>query len=210
MFKGKIVFDFHGVLANMWELKNWWAQALYGVTLPPEYCFSRQIIGAGVLTREQYEDLQYLVYYNPQTREQLRPTPGASEFLKLAKRHGYVAQEVVTSSRDCPNGPADHARASLQAWFPEDPLVVASPNQGPYQSKYERGSGKPKSTVLVPGEQIVFEDDPKNIPDLLTVPGVTVFLLDWPYNRNVDLPEGAIRVYSFMHALGYLSERAAA
>ena len=58
----KIGLDFDGVISDCGDLKSKGAKILYGVDIPPEKFKKELVVGQGILTLEQYANLQKQIY----------------------------------------------------------------------------------------------------------------------------------------------------
>ena len=58
----RIGLDFDGVISDCGQLKSHGAKILYGVEIPPEKFKKELIVGARILTAEQYKHLERQIY----------------------------------------------------------------------------------------------------------------------------------------------------
>jgi hypothetical protein len=92
----KIGLDFDGVVSDCGKLKSYGAKRLYGVDIPPEKFKKELVVDKGILTIEQYKNLQKQIYGTREIGLQMLPVKGALEFVPKLQREGHDLM-IVTS-----------------------------------------------------------------------------------------------------------------
>src|SRR3989338_259968 len=92
----KIGLDFDGVISDCGTLKSEGAKLLYGVEIPSERFKLELVVDAGILTLEQYRNLQREIYDNRTIALTMVPVDGVLEFLPKLQQEGHDLK-IVTS-----------------------------------------------------------------------------------------------------------------
>lgn len=175
----KIGLDFDGVIADCGRLKSEVALELYNAHIPPENFKKELVVGGGLLTLEQYRELQDKIYATREHGLKMMPVPEVFSYLpSLVKRHEV---SVVTS-----RGEAETLIA--QEW-------LNSQNPDVEVEFISVGYGNSKALV-VEGFDIFVDDDLDKLEPLVgLVPHL--FLFSWGYNKHVSEDGIAQRVDSW-------------
>lgn len=174
----RIGLDFDGVLSDCGRLKELAAQEMFGVVIPRERFKKELVVGAGILSMEQYLHLQDVIYGTREYGLRMEPVPGMIENLNRLLAAGHEAQ--VISSRSGPT------LAVAQEWLERQGLRLQSTGVGLGVSKAEAASGL---------DAFVDDDLDKLEPLVGVVPHR--FLFSWGYNDHVDIGATAARVASW-------------
>ncbi len=94
----EIGLDFDGVISDCGRLKSAAAKIFYGVDLPPERAKKELIIEDGIITLEQYRELQNLIYSKRDLFDLMEAVDGVPEFLPRLQQEGHNVR--VVTSRD--------------------------------------------------------------------------------------------------------------
>lgn len=93
----RIGLDFDGVISDCGQLKSDGAKLLYGVEIPPERFKKELIVDTGILTLEQYRNLQKQIYGTREIGLTMLPVNGVLELVPKLQQEGYDL--VVVTSR---------------------------------------------------------------------------------------------------------------
>lgn len=94
----KIGLDFDGVISDCGRLKSDGAKRLYGLDIPPERFKTELVVGAGILTLEQYRNLQRPIYENSEIGLSMLPVDGVFEFIPKLQQDNHDL--VIVTSRN--------------------------------------------------------------------------------------------------------------
>ncbi|MCL5016202.1 MAG: hypothetical protein M1312_01125 [Patescibacteria group bacterium] len=187
----KIGLDFDGVVADSsdnQEIKSRWAEKLYGVKVPPCDFKKGYVVGNGILTAEQYANLQNFIYGNREIGMAMRPVSGALEFIPRLVANGHLVS--VITSRERP------ALEIAVEWTAKNGLRIPFVGVGYGISKANAAAGM----------NVFVDDDVNKLKNLLGVVRYR-FLFSWLYNAEVDVHNVARvhsweELYSAIQALG--------
>lgn len=192
MKKLNLGFDFDGVFTDCSKLKSYAARTLYNKEIPPEQCNWQHIVNGGILTAEQYRELQRQIYGERAFVSRTEAVPGAISYAQRFQQAGHNVK-IVT------------ARTDEWAYLAREWLL-------------ERGAHIPLTatrrrdkTEACKGLDLFVDDDlDKLLPLIRTVKHL--YLFSWPCNQNTPLPREIQRVRSWydihttigvLSALGY-------
>lgn len=92
----RVGIDFDGVCHDVGWLKAQGLKEEYGVEVEPAACRRDIIVDErGLLTDEEYSELQSIIYDEPEWAERMKPLPGAEEYCRALADNHYVT--VITS-----------------------------------------------------------------------------------------------------------------
>lgn len=171
----RIGLDYDGVITDSRELKSKRAQEEYGVRIPVSLFKWHQVVQGGLLTAQQYRDIQRAVHFG-ETENILAPfLPGLESYLPQL----LVGNEVrIVTGRD--GDAARFASSRLRG------IGIGIPLTGVGHGVSKRDATR--------GLDVFIDDDLDKLVDL-EVPHR--FLFTHEYNLHERLPEGIKRVYSW-------------
>ncbi|MEK7114875.1 MAG: hypothetical protein AAB847_00740 [Patescibacteria group bacterium] len=174
----KIGFDFDGVISDCGKLKSDGAKKLYGLDIPPHKFKREVIIEEGILTAEQYRNLQKIIYGTREIGFLMELVDGVLQYISklLTENHTIL---IITS------------RGEVE-------LEIAkkwSLKQGLKLNFVGVGYGKSKAGAAE-GLDVYVDDDLDKLEPLIDVVPHR-FLFSWGYNANVDTGKIARRVASW-------------
>ena len=180
-FKMKIGLDFDGVISDCGRLKSDGARILYGVDIPPERFKTELVVGAGILTLEQYRHLQKQIYENSEIGLSMLPVDGIFEFIPRLQQENHDL--VIVTSRN--EGSCDIVRE----WMKRQNLSLKLIGIG----------GGTKKTEACRGLDVYIDDDLDKLEPLVDfVPHR--YLFSWGYNQHIQVPQSvAKRIESWQH-----------
>ena len=101
----KIGLDFDGVISDAGQLKSDGAKRIYGVDIPPEKFKTEIVVGQGLLTFEQYKNLQKQIYGTRDLGLLMKPVDNVREYcdkllvdgheLKIITSRGQLESEIA-------------------------------------------------------------------------------------------------------------------
>lgn len=177
----KIGLDFDGVISDCGRLKSDGAKRLYGLNISPEKFKTEIVVGQGLLTLEQYRNLQKQIYGTREIGLLMQEVEGAVDYTKrlISERHDL---RIVTSRGTLE---AEIAKEWMQKVDLDLPLTSVR--------------GGVKKTEACRGLEVYVDDDLDKLEPLV---GVVLhrFLFSWGYNRHTTVPETiAKRIVSWKH-----------
>ena len=180
-FRMRIGLDFDGVISDCGQLKSHGAKILYGVEIPPEKFKKELIVGARILTAEQYKHLQKQIYETREIGLTMLPVDGVLKFVPKLQQEGYDL--TVITSRGEPE--SEIAREWMRLKGLDLRLVGV-------------GGGVSK-TDACRGLDIYIDDDLDKLEPLVDfVPHR--YLFSWGYNAHVQVPKSiAKRIESWQN-----------
>ncbi len=168
----KIGLDFDGVISDCGRLKTDGAKILYGVEIPPERFKRELVVGAGILTSEQYSDLQNQIYNSREIGLTMLPVDGVLEFVPRFQREGYDL--IVVTSRRKVEIPKE--------WMKLKGLDLQIVGVGNSVSKASACGGL----------DVYIDDDLDKLEPLVgIVPDL--YLFSWGYNRHIEVPQSVAK-----------------
>lgn len=173
-----IGLDFDGVLSDCGRLKSDGAKQLYGVDIQPQDFKKELVTGRGLLTLEQYRELQRRVYSEREIGLSMAPVDGVLDFLPRLLAQGHVVR-VITSRESA-------ALAVAQEW---------TRGKGLELDFVGVGYGKSKAAAAA-GFDVYIDDDLAKLEPLVDVVPFR-FLFSWGYNKHIDVGTVAQRVASW-------------
>jgi uncharacterized HAD superfamily protein len=176
----KIGLDFDGVISDSTEVKLSLAKELFGVVLQPHQWRKDIVVGQSLLTPEQYNHIQELVYGSDEHGYKMTPIAGASESIRALLRGGHHLT-IVTSR-------VLHKLEIAEAWARTHDIDIAIPFIG-------AGKNKSKAPYLEGFD--IFVDD--SLEKLLNIVDVVKhsFLFDQPYNSGLVTPPNISRAHGW-------------
>ena len=181
--KLKIGLDFDGVISDCGKLKSYAAKLIYGVEIPPERFKKELVVDKGILTHEQYIELQRQMYENPEIgSKRLHLVSGALKYIPRLQEDGH--ELIVISSR----GEGDKLKIARD-WMISKSLDLDIIG-------VELGASKVKACK---GLDIYIDDDLDKLEPLVDVVPYR-FLFSWGYNTHIKVPQSvAKRIKSWKH-----------
>jgi len=92
----KIGIDFDGVIANARKLKSKTANLLFGIDIPSSQFTRKMVVGAGLLSAEQYLEIQKKIYLDREIGLSIEPIEGALKYISRLLDEKYSV-EVITA-----------------------------------------------------------------------------------------------------------------
>ena len=142
---------------------------LYGVDIPPERFKTELVVGAGILTKEQYRNLQQQIYGTREMGLKMQPVEGVLEYLPRLQQEGHDVLSITSRY----NRDAEIAREWLSLQKLSLPLIAV----GRDVSKAEACRGLD-----------VYIDDDWDKLELLVGVVPRLFLFSWGYNQHLTVP----------------------
>lgn len=175
----KIGLDFDGVVTDCGQLKSDGAKRLYGVDIPSERFKTELVVGEGILTLEQYRELQAQIYGTRELGLLMKPVNGMLEFVSKLQKDGYDLS-IVTSRGE---KESEIAKEWMLDYGLSLPLIAV-------------GGGSSKADACN-GLEVYVDDDLDKLEPLVGVVPHR-FLFSWGYNEHIHVPESvASRVNSW-------------
>ena len=163
----KIGLDFDGVITDCGRLKSEGARKLYGVEISPDDFKKELVVGKGILTAEQYRDLQRQIYDSRDIGLTMLPVDGVLEFVPKLQQKGYDLI-IVTSRREL-----------------EIPKEWSKLHRLHFNMV---GVGEGSKAGACSGLDVYIDDDLDKLEPLVgIVPNR--YLFSWGYNKHIDVPE---------------------
>ena len=176
----KIGLDFDGVISDCGELKRLGAKLLFDKDIPAAKFKKEIIIGEGLLTAEQYRQVQQQVYGNREIGIQMKPLPYVLELLPLLQEGNLTEIKIVT------------ARGNLEASIAVEWMKL-------YGLKVPlEFTDNQEKTEFCKGLDVYIDDDLEKLEPLVgVVPNL--YLMSHPYNSNINVDGIATRVRDWPH-----------
>ena len=177
----KIGLDFDGVISDCGRLKSDGARFLYGVEIPPERFKKELVVDMGILTLEQYRNLQKQIYGTREIGLTMLPVDGVLELAPKLQEDGHDL--MIVTSRGEPE--SEIAREWMRLKSLDLHLVGV-------------GSGASKADACK-GLDVYIDDDLDKLEPLVdSVPHR--YLFSWGYNQHIQVPQSiAKRIESWKH-----------
>ena len=177
----RIGLDFDGVIADCGQLKSYGAKLLYGVEISPEKFKKELIVGTGILTLEQYLNLQKKIYGTREIGLTMLPVHGALELVPKLQQEGYDL--IVVTSR------GELESEIAREWMKSKSLDLHLVGVGGGVSKVDACKDL----------DVYIDDDLDKLQSLVdSVPHR--YLFSWGYNQHIQVPqEVAKRIKSWQH-----------
>lgn len=179
-YRLRILIDFDNVTVMSADLKAWFAEFLFGITVPSSMFRKRLLVDTEIaamrlLTKDQYHAIRYHVYKNAHTYRRLKPVPGSLPVLRALLADGHFVA-CVTSQQG-------FGLTIAEKYFALNKLPIASYGVGYGKSKAKKAAGLKADAF--------FDDDP---PKLLKLTEVVpyLFLHEWAYNRSLPVDPNLI------------------
>ena len=174
----KIGLDFDGVISNCGKLKSDGAKNLYGVDIPSAKFKKEIVVGEGLLTAEQYRELQKVIYGTREMGFLMEPVDGALDYLPCLLANGHTIL-VITS------------RGEVQLEIAKEWCI----RQGLQLDFVGVGYGNSKAGAAAGLDLYVDDDLDKLEPLVSVVPHLLLF--SWGYNIHIKVDSVAKRVASW-------------
>ncbi len=181
----KIGLDFDGVISNCGKLKCDAARKLFGVDIPAERFKKELVVDGGLLTLEQYRDLQYQIYATRELGMLMEPVAGMLHILPRLIADGHYIK-IITS------------RDGVQL----DVAKEWSATQGLALDFIGVGFGLSKAGAAA-GFDLFVDDDLDKLAQLIDVVPHRL-LFSWGYNAHIDASGIAERVSSWDELAAYV------
>lgn len=182
----RIGIDLDEVLADFLTALLKYHNDTYGTSLVGEQFQSYQFWETWGGTRERAIQKVY-DFYNTGYFRELKPVVGSQEAVSILKQNNELF--VITSRQD---DVAEATRGWIAQHFPERFSAVLFANH--YSQK---GDSRKKSQICDSvGIDVLIEDSPEYALECFTQKR-KILLLDYPWNRNSELPPGIYRVNSW-------------
>jgi len=184
----RIGLDFDGVISDCGQLKSDGAKRLFGVNIPASKFKKEIVVGEGLLTLEQYRELQQQIYGVREFGLLMKPVNGVFHFLPRLIADGHTII-VVTS------------RGETETKIAEEWSV-----QHGFRLNFVSVGNKSKSDA-VSGCDVYIDDDMDKLEQIV---GVVqhLFLFSWDYNAHIVVGTIAKRIESwkkFFHVIQTLA-----
>lgn len=166
----KIGLDFDGVISDCGKLKSEGAKRIYWMDIPPEEFKKELVIGAGILTSEQYRELQKHIYENMQIGLSMEPVPGVLEYVPVLQKDGH--EIIIVTSRN------ELSKLVAEEWLRKYQLKIPMIALGKDIDK----------TNACKGSDVFVDDDLDKLEPLISIVP-NLFLFRWGYNKHIILPK---------------------
>lgn len=177
----RIGLDFDGVITDCGDLKSIAAMKLYGVNIPPKDFKKELVVGRGLLTAEQYRELQRVIYETLEWGLSMEMVDdGIPCYLNHLDREGHKL--VVVTSR------GGVALEVAKEW---------SRRQGIDHYFEFVGTGGQSKVEALRGFDLYVDDDLDKLEPLVGIVP-QLFLFSWGYNMHIPVNGIAKRVSSWM------------
>ncbi|MBI4116110.1 hypothetical protein HY449_00015 [Candidatus Pacearchaeota archaeon] len=176
----KIGLDFDGVVSDCGQLKSDGAKKMYGLDIPPEKFKTEIVIGEGLLTLEQYKNLQKEIYGTRRLGLLMHPVEGIKEYSEKLRSDGDELK-IITS------------RGKLESEIAMEWMKINGLNI----NLVGIGGGISKADACR-GLDVYIDDDLDKLEPLVgIVPNL--FLFSWGYNLYIRPEKIAKRINSWRH-----------
>ncbi len=172
----KIGLDYDSVITDSRAIKSAVAKERFGLDIPYQIFKWHTTVNGGLLTQEQYRDVQRTVHYGDEHNRVTPEVPGSIDGIKRLIAEGHELQVVTGRDGD--------SAAYARRWLREHGIEIPLTGVG------DRKSKQPATTGL----DIFIDDDLDKLEDLY-VPHR--FLYTWEFNLHVQLPKGISRISSW-------------
>lgn len=179
----RIGLDFDGVISDCGDLKCKAAKRMYGVDIPSARFKKELVVGTGILTYEQYRQLQDTIYGTREYGMLMEPVTGVIEGIGRLRGDGHDVR--VITSRD------GEMLQVAKEWAERKGLSLDITGVGHGASKAGAAAGL---------DLYVDDDFDKLEPLVGVVPHRVLF--SWGYNEHVDAGDVAVRVSSWEELVG--------
>lgn len=179
----RIGLDFDGVISDCGDLKCKAAKRMYGVDIPSSRFKKELVVGGGILTYEQYRQLQDTIYGTREYGMLMEPVTGVIEGIGRLRQDGHELR--VITSRD--GEMLDVARE----WATRRGLSIEFTGVGHGASKAGAAEGL----------DLYVDDDLDKLEPLVGIVPHRV-LFSWGYNAHIDVRNVASRVASWEELVG--------
>ena len=170
----KIGLDFDGVISDCGKLKSEGARRIYRVEILPERFKTELVVGAGILTLEQYRHLQKQIYENPDIGFAMLPVDGVFEFIPKLRQDNHNL--VIITSRN------EASCVIAKEWMRRQNISL---------ELISVGGGSSKSDACR-GLDVYIDDDLDKLEPLVgVVPNR--YLFSWGYNKEIEVPENVAK-----------------
>lgn len=182
-----IGLDFDGVISDCGQLKSEAARRMFGVEILPENFKKELVVNAGLLTMDQYRDLQQRIYGTEEFGMLAEPVPEAKEHLAKLAADGHRVRIITT--RD------GQTLEVAKKWCAKHGLELDFTGVGFGVTK----------AAAAEGCHLYCDDDLDKLQPLVgVVPNL--YLFSWGYNRHADPTGVAHRIASWPDLYAVISE----
>jgi len=177
----RIGLDFDGVISDCGRLKSDGAKHLYGVEIPPERFKKELIVDSGILTLDEYKNLQKQIYGTREIGLTMLPVDGVLELVPKLQQEGYDLR--IVTSREEP------ASEIAREWMKSKGLDIHLVGIGGGVSKADACKGL----------DVYIDDDLDKLEPLVDVVPHR-YLFSWGYNQHIKVPKSVgKRIESWQH-----------
>lgn len=174
----EIGLDFDGVISDCGKLKSDGAKELYGLDILPHKMKKEVLIAEGLMTADQYREVQKLVYGTRETGLRMDAVDGLLQHLSQLLSDGHRVRVITSRGRK--------ELEIAQEWMTHQGIQLDCIGLGNGVSKAESAQGL----------DVYIDDDLDKLEPLIgIVPHL--FLFSWGYNRHEKCGKGIIRVSSW-------------
>jgi len=174
----RIGLDFDGVISDCGGLKCEATRRLFGVDIPPAKFKKEIVIGEGLLTLEQYREMQRVIYGTHEYGQLMAPVPGMVDGISRLRAQGHDLR-IITSR--------DGVQLEVaKAWMDRHGIDLHVTGVGYGVSKASAAEGL----------DLFVDDDLDKLEPLVEIVPHRV-LFSWDYNGHIDASQVAVRVASW-------------
>lgn len=173
-----IGLDFDGVISDCGQLKSEGAKKLYGIDIPPSQFKKELVIEGGLLSAQQYRNLQKIVYATREIGFSMKPVDNVFLYLPKILANGHKLK-IITSREG-------NALEIAEDWTRAHGMALEFVGVGYAKSKLVAASGL---------DMFIDDDFDKLKPLVGAIPNL--FLYSWDYNQHIDVGSAAKRVFSW-------------
>ena len=167
----KIGLDFDGVISDNGRLKSEGARKLYGIDISPDKFKRELVVGAGILTSDEYTELQKQIYENPEIGlKMLYPVSGALEYIQRLQKEGHDI--TIISSRG-----VEKKLQIAKEWIKINGLTLNIIGVGLDVNKANSCKGL----------DVYIDDDLDKLEPLVEIVQ-NRYLFSWGYNKHIEVP----------------------
>lgn len=173
-----IGLDFDGVISDCGSLKCEAAKRLFGIHIPPSKFKKEIVIEEGLLTLEQYSEMQNVIYGTHEYGQLMVPVAGVVDGLERLRNNGHTIR--IITSRD-----GVHLEVA-KAWMERHNISIDVTGVGYGVSK----------ALAATGLDLYVDDDVDKLAPLVDIVPHRL-LFSWDYNGHIDPSHVAVRVASW-------------
>lgn len=163
----RIGLDFDGVISDCGKLKSDVAKIIYGKEIAPHLFKRELIVGQNLLTEEEYNNLQNLIYGTREYGFKMEPVSDMLTYMSALINQGHEVKVITSRNKDWVN--------IAQEWLEEKGIKIEFIGVGTGVSKYDAAQGL----------DVYIDDDLEKLEPLIgSVPHL--FLFSWGYNSHIQ------------------------